>query len=327
MIDSVDLLERDGVFVSKPNDVLVLPNHDLLVSDVAVGSVLRFSSRGELLGRLGRRGRGPGEFVSPGWMARASDSVLLVQNAPAFRIEAFDLRAGTWLWGRRFEAKTTTGLAARENDVLLGLLDAQRKTSFVEFPDSSSALLYRGRLPADAHADPLLTDAFRLTQLAARGGRIAQAFEVSNWIYLFDATAASVDSFHIVVARRKGAPVRLLPLLRSNQQLAMKAVNHVSQPVALGWLNDALLGLVTVDPDRTSVRYRGQAFVSVVDLNARRACVDAPLDVPSDPAPVATFAGDTLFVVYQDIGTTGAAVTRVRRMKVGLGQCSWEPTG
>jgi hypothetical protein len=326
-IDSVVLNERDGVFVSKPNDLLVLPDGRLLVSDAAAGQVLSYSAAGELEGAFGKRGRGPGEFTSPGWMTLSGDSLLLVQNAPAFRIEAFDVRSGAWRWGRRFDARTTTGLATRNGVVLLGLLDTQKKSSYVAFPDTVSRLVPEGRLLQDAHNDPLLTDAFRLTQLAVRGARVAQAFEVSNWLYVFGPTRTDVDSFHLAVARRKGAPTKLLPLLRDNQALGLEAANHVSQPIALHWMDAERVGVVTVDPDRMSPRYRGPAYVSVVDVERRRACVDGALIGPSDPAPVATFRGDTLYVLYQDVGPTGSAETIVKRMRVDLLSCSWETTG
>ncbi len=325
-IDSLVLSEKGGVFVSKPNDILAISDSRVLVSDAAVGRVLEYAADGDLRRTIGGRGRGPGEFASPGWMSLVGDSLLLVQNSPALRIEAFDLRSGEWRWGRRFTAKTTTGLASRDGVVLLGLLDATRHSSFVEFPDTLSELVARGQLPYDAHDDPLLTDAFRLTQLAVHGSRIAQAFEVSNWLFVFGPGPADVDSFHIAVARRKGAPTRLLPLLRTNQSLGMKAVNHVSQPIALGWLDSERVGVVTVDPDRTSPRYRGKAFVSVVNIRRREACVDGALDVPSDPAPVATFRGDTLLVLYQDVSSTGAAETIVKRLHVDLTSCEWRTT-
>lgn len=325
-LDSVELKEQGGVFVSKPHDLLALPNGELLVADVAVGQVLVYSASGELVRAIGTHGRGPGEFTSPGWMTLAGDSLLLVQNAPAFRIEAFDLHSGGWRWGRRFEAKTTTGLATRNGIILLGLLDAKEHSSFVEFPDTIARLAPRGLLPHDAHDDPMLTDAFRLTQIAVRDERVAQAFEVTNWLYVFGPGRADVDSFHIAVARRKGAPTKLLPRLRGDQQLGLQAANHVSQPIAMRWLDSSRVGVVTVDPDRMSPRYRGDAYVSVVDVEHRKACVDGALDVPSDPAPVASFRGDTLVVLYQDVGADGGAETIVKRFRLDLQKCTWETT-
>lgn len=323
VIDSLDLQETDSVFASKVNAIVLQKRGQLLVADAGVGRVLEYSRDGRLLRTFGRRGKGPGEFSSPSWMVVLGDSLLLVKNGPAFRIEAFDLRSGAWLWGRRFDAKTTTGLAAVGDTVVMGLLDAGRGSSFVSFSDSGSALQPHGRLPSDAHGDPLLTDAFRLTQLAARGDTIAQAYEVSNWLFVLTMDGSLVDSVHIPVARRKGAPVKLLPLLRANQELGIKAVNHVSQPQVLQWIGEGIIGLVTVDPDRTGARFRGPAFLSVIDLRTRRACVDAPLPVPEDPPPATAWSGDTLLMLYQDVSRDGRPVARVKRARVDLATCEW----
>lgn len=323
VIDSLDLQETDSVFASKVNAIVLRKRGQLLVADAGVGRVLEYSRDGRLLRTFGRRGKGPGEFSSPSWMVVLGDSLLLVKNGPAFRTEMFDLRSGAWVWGRRFDAKTTTGLAAVGDTVVMGLLDAVRGSSFVSFSDSGSALQPHGRLPSDAHGDPLLTDAFRLTQLAARGDTIAQAYEVSNWLFVLTMDGSLVDSVHIPVARRKGAPVKLLPLLRANQELGMKAVNHVSQPQVLQWIGEGTIGLVTVDPDRTSSRFRGPAFLSVIDLRNRRACVDAPLPAPEDPPPATAWSGDTLLMLYPDVSGDGRPVARVKRARVDLATCEW----
>lgn len=323
VIDSLDLQETDSVFASKVNAIISREGGQLLVADAAIGRVLEYSRDGRLLRTFGRRGKGPGEFSSPSWMVVLGDSQLLVKNEPAFRMEAFDLRSGAWVWGRRFDAKTTTGLAAVGDAVVMGLLDAGRGSSFVSFSDSGSALQPNGHLPSDAHGDPLLTDAFRLTQLATHGDTIAQAYEVSNWLYLLTMDGALVDSVHIPVARRKGAPVKLLPLLRANQELGMKAVNHVSQPQVLQWIGEGIIGLVTVDPDRTSSRFIGPAFLSVVDVRRRRACVDGPLPAPADPPPATTWRGDTLLMQYQDVTVDGRPVARLKRARVELTTCEW----
>ncbi len=203
--------------------------------------------------------------------------------------------------------------------MLRGLCESQAGRVVREWRQLQS----HGRLPGDVHGDPLLTDAFRLTQRATHGDTIVQAYEVSNWLYVLTLDGALVDSVHMPVARRKGAPVRLLPLLRTNQALGMKAVNHVSQPQALQWIGDGTVGLVTVDPDRTSQRFRGAAYLSAVDLRSKRACVDAPLPAPEDPPPAAAWRGDTLLMLYQDVTVGGRPVARGKRAKVDLTTCEW----
>ena len=51
-LDSVDLKERGGVFVSKPNDILITKDGRILVSDAATGSVLAYSPTGDFLNAI-----------------------------------------------------------------------------------------------------------------------------------------------------------------------------------------------------------------------------------------------------------------------------------
>lgn len=323
-IDSVLLEEAGGAFIAKPADLVVGRGGTLLIPDVGMKRLFEFAADGRSVRSFGHAGSGPGEFVSPGWSTLVADSTILVKDNPALELEAFSLTRGQWMWSRRLPSSVTSGIAYAGDDILVAELNAQSRTSFLRIPlDSSRGTVAAGALPQDAHGDAALANAFRQSVLAPQGSRVAQAFEVSNWILIFDERGLPTDSIHLPVARRKGAPVRLLPLLRDDPSRVMEAVNHVSQPIALAWLSDTILGLVTVDADRTVRRYAGPTYLTVVDTRTRRACVDAVVPAPLDPPPVARFVADTLVLVYADTSLTGAPEARVKRLLIDTSTCSW----
>lgn len=332
-LDSVTLAETPEVFVSRANDLELGSDGSLYVSDVALGQVLHFSPDGQLRRALGSKGDGPGEFRSPGWMTIIGDSLLAVRDASHRRVEIFLVGTGEWLGGVPLPMRSSTGLAESDGSLLVGGIDVAGRSSFQRIEiasatrDTSATTEGRhfGAVPADVHGSPLLADAFRLTNLAGSGGRVAQFFEVSNWMQLTDVRTGKVDSIHWSLARRKGAPVGLLPRIPNDQALGMRAVQHVSQPIEVSWRDENHVTVVSVDPDRSVNRYKGVTFVSVLDVSRRRACVDAMVSVSADPPPAAAVRADTLVVLHQTSSSAGEPATRISRYLISLDECDWIP--
>lgn len=80
--------------LDQPNDVIVAPNGEILVSEGHSsngphGRISRFSPDGEYLGRIGEYGEGPGEFRTPHAMAFDSQGRLFVADRGNSRIQIF----------------------------------------------------------------------------------------------------------------------------------------------------------------------------------------------------------------------------------------------
>ena len=332
-IDSVTLSETPEVFVSRVNDIELGQDGSVFVSDVALAQVLQFSSDGHLLRTFGAKGDGPGEFRSPGWLSLIGDSLLAVRDVSHRRIEVFRARTGVWIGRVPMPLPNSTGLAYAGSDLLVAGLDIEQRSSFQRIEvgpamnDTSSIVRGTGfgAIPADVHGSPLLADAFRLSNLAERSGRVAQFFEVSNWMLLAELASGRTDSIRWPVSRRKGAPVGLLPRVLKDQSLGMRALQHVSQPIEVAWRDDDIVTVVSVDPDRTVRRYKGSTFVSLVDVARHRACVDTRLPVSEDPPPAVSVRGDTMVVLHQTSNVGGAPATRVSRCLIELDGCDWIP--
>lgn len=90
--DTVILEENDSVVTAEP---FVRYDQGLfLVADVHAYQVRVYTTRGELVQVAGRMGQGPGEFLSPVSVRRASDGGLLVVDPPSLRLTRlpFDVR-------------------------------------------------------------------------------------------------------------------------------------------------------------------------------------------------------------------------------------------
>lgn len=73
-----DTEDSDTAVFSRITDVRLLPNGALAVADGGASAVLLFDSTGTPLGKVGRRGRGPGEFAGQISLARRGDDAVAV---------------------------------------------------------------------------------------------------------------------------------------------------------------------------------------------------------------------------------------------------------
>lgn len=75
------------------------------------------------------------------------------------------------------------------------------------------------------------------------------------------------------------------------------------------------------------VHVAGRAFLTLLDLERRSACVDAPIPSAPETMPVLTIRGQQLFVLEQVVadGPRPDARAFVRTYQVDPSSCSWLP--
>ncbi len=124
--------------LTQPNDVITLPNGDILVAEGhggqnmqappdTVARISRFSRDGKFIRSFGKLGSGPGEFRTPHGLAIDSQNRLFVADRGNVRIQIFDLEG-------KFLAETKafsrlSGIFIDRNDTLYGADSESSDTS------------------------------------------------------------------------------------------------------------------------------------------------------------------------------------------------------
>jgi sugar lactone lactonase YvrE len=106
----------------QPNDVLTLPNGDILVAeghssvDTANARILRFDKTGKFIEAWGKKGSGPGEFDQPHGLAMDSQGRIFVADRSNNRIQIIDQTGkhiASW-----YQFSRPSGVYIDRNDVL-----------------------------------------------------------------------------------------------------------------------------------------------------------------------------------------------------------------
>lgn len=330
--DSVVLAESDSIAVGLPSSFVVGAKGDFYVSDAGLSQVVHFDRAGRPLGMVGRKGSGPGEYKAPTWLTLLGDSVLLVKNDARLRVMAYSADSGRFLWDRVFPAQTSSMFVGGDN-IYVGLIDAARGGSIgvlgagsasSELPARDSVRVV-GPLPELFTRVPQASSVFGSVEVTAFGDTIA-SYEVSDHLYLTrddGSRGAVIDSIEVPRVSRRGARLDLFRQVTNDRESAMAAFLQSSIPFELARLSSGLVALIAFDPTMAERRITGRLYLSVIDLPRRRVCADALIPGQTDPPARATFRGDTLFVLSQEVTASERARTIVRSYRIDVGGCRW----
>lgn len=100
----------------------------LVVLDRGAREVKVFDAAGNFLNGIGAEGEGPGEFMDPARLVRASEGTLLVWDPATNRVSRFR-RDGEFLESTNFESRAVVDMAARPDGAILVVLDEPPRTS------------------------------------------------------------------------------------------------------------------------------------------------------------------------------------------------------
>ena len=318
-VDSVQLEEDDTRFVGEASGFWVASDGAFLISDRRNGVVHVYSRRGHHNGSLGSRGDGPEEWSRGPFFVRAEDSVLAV--ADGHRFKTLQYPSGRVL--KELQRPPGSGFVAfRNGDAYFRSIDRSQKTTF-EVVSDDGRVVRGGAFTAAMGRSATLDNMFSFLAIAPLAeNRIAIAYQNSDFVY-FGPVSGPFDSVAVPVVERRGARLDLLNAIEDgNPQTAQRAAYQPSYPFLLAPTgSDARLAYVTIDQTFEGNRMTGQPFLSLVDINASRACADARVPGPVDPQPWVAVVADTLFVLNQDEGPSGKPRSTIRAFLLDQSHC------
>jgi len=332
-VDSVVLAESDSLTLGLPSSLVVTGGREFYVSDVGLSQVVHFGRDGRPLGRVGRKGSGPGEYKAPTWLTLLGDSILLVKNEARLRVMAFATDSGRFLWERLFPGQTSS-MHVDGSRMYVGLVDLPRRGSIgvmatgpgSSAPSDLGAIRVIGPLPELFARVPQAASVFGTVEVVAFGDTVASAYEVSNHVYLTRVDGSRgviLDSIDVPRIARRGARIDLFHQVTNDQASAMAAVYKSSIPFELARLSSGMLAYITFDPVIENQRITGTLFLSVIDPVRRRVCADALVPGQTDPPARAAFRGDTLFILSQEVVSQDQSRSIVRGYRVDVSRCRW----
>lgn len=325
LVDSLVLEQSDFVYLASPSAISA-DDDGYWVADMQQATLIRYDREGRYQRRIGRAGRGPGEFSAPWRMASGGEHSLLVLDMGDFSVVGVDTRDGSHsfrhsLGGRFFG----TSMHLRGDSLLLGGL-AMTPPLGGAWLDITTGTVTAAVAAPEGH-DPLLTNFEFATAVHLRDGVLGVWPALRNSrLRRWDGSDVDVQ---IPARTRPVPPHDLLERLMSHQLRPDSAWMLVTIPWAVGTLasgDGAIASLTFVPgPEGEGLRLTG-GYLSVISAAADRACVDASISLQSDERPVVGFRGDTLQLLEQVV--QGAeAVAVIRSFVVQTDDCDWLPVG
>ncbi|MGH7582772.1 MAG: hypothetical protein ACREL5_06060 [Gemmatimonadales bacterium] len=301
------------------------------IGDQQYKRVVVFASNGRRMADIGQAGDGPGEFQIPAALGLIHhDSVLAVNDAGRRTMELFDATAGTFL--RMFPLPVewigqdwVTGpddivFATQMADSLIG-----------RWRTAGDSIQRFGASPRMLVQHPGLYLSHGQTNVAPAGSGFAVFVPTEPGIRIVDRNGVPQGLVVLPVARRAGEPsdlaVRQAKLARDRRYDVIG-----SSADGLHRLTGGELVVIHLDVDRLGDADHGRfgnfrLYASLVSADDQRACVDAPVPIQTDVAPIPAFVGDTMFVLARSVSADNGVRDAVIGFLVTDAGCEWQSTG
>lgn len=157
----------------------------------------------------------------------------------------------------------------------------------------------------------------------SQSGDLVVAVQHSDSLYLGRFPDGPFRAIHVPQVERRGPMRDIVRQARPGDQASIaRAAYRPSYPLVVAPFGESSsFVLITSDQVFTRNRMTGVIHVSLVDTLTGRTCVDARLDAPTDPLPMAAVREDTVFVLAQEERQHGRNVTEVKKFRLVTDRC------
>lgn len=332
-LDSVRLIEGEDAIIESPAKLVVDPiDGSFLVPDFGGGRALRFDRNGALVRQYGRPGEGPGELERAMAALIFDSTTVAVYDHANRRLSMFDRSTGEfrtsyelpaggslgstspivappWIWFPTVPPDWTTGRADVES--VLRWWPGQEAEHLGLMPREFSSAVSEARWTYPN----FLTEG----SLAIRDGLLYRGWQAMNDLWVLTLEGNIRDTLRPPAVRRRGVaediPERFGELDADGRRGAISWLRQ------LHFLPDGMLAITHHDRGSPDVRAT-TVWVGVLDVDGRRACMDALLPTSPDTYSLETFRADTLFQLDRRIVGQNME-TWVRMFRVETDACDW----
>ncbi len=349
-LDSLLLEETDDHYVGNPMALQVTTDGSLFVSDGFSDAVLHYNATGMLIGHLGGKGDGPGEFRHLGGVGFASDEAVGFLDEVG-KLEVFVTGTGAHVGSvkvdldNRPSSFTVLGDSlwfAGMNPVSSGtfgavgipdLMDAVRVGS-----DLPSMVLNRGQMPVLYAEEHALARSLSHAFIDVGADDVILGFTGSPFLMRSDRRGAVKDTLWISPPReRRGEPdeTELLEVMAGRQPTDREALRSglfdvfgtVSLVRALSRDDTGNIYTLHQDADRgqDGTMTKVRLYVAVSSADGSRQCSDTLVPTSDVGVPIPVLRGRTLWILEQQMSGGGAVpdiATVVRRFRIDAESCT-----
>lgn len=300
--DKVVVIEgRGNDFLSYPLPFTRDPvSGDFFIPDLYQTTVFRVTTSGQIVGRYGRRGTGPGEYATPFPVSVIGDT-LLVTNRGRGSIELFDLASTAFLATVPVAGLIAT-FADGPDDKLVGYLNTEvgKAWSFWRGGGDTTSLI--SPIPQSYQDSRALAATFPSTTAIMVGDNLLVGFQALPFVQIVSLDGEVLQTLEVPATRRRvyeGDLVRAMEEAKSGDERVMMT----SALMDISRATDGRIGLVHFDAElRGETNYRAaNAYLTRLTTDGTPECVDLPLFRGEGGMPHVLFVADTLYALHYNV--------------------------
>jgi hypothetical protein len=327
----VHIVESDTLFLSRPTEIALGADGHVFVTEHPEARVLDIAPDGRIARVFGRKGRGPGEFMSPSTLVVAGDSTLFVFDRAQRILAGISLKTGKFSSAVRLMSGWPPAMRVAGTELLLTSFDLTGKTSLAVVAPDGKLVRPEGVLPDVGVKHPmLLQGGFGTATLAVTGDEVFAMFELSPSLYRWKRGTRSATVIPVPRLRRRGVDPSLFDRLLedpNNTERVRSLIYNRSIPAALEFVDSGVLAVVTMDYTMGTDSSTTAFHVTVMNLNSGRACVDLSIPITRatmgirDGVPRIAVRRDTLVVLEQTLDAAGESAPSLTWYRIEPARC------
>jgi hypothetical protein len=324
-------VETDALFLSRPTEIAIGPDGHVYVTEGNEARLLDIAPNGQITRAFGRKGQGPGEFMSPSTLAVIGDSQLVVHDRVQRRLTTIGLRSWKFEGSLPSPQAWPPFLRAVGSSLFVGVFDLESRTSVATVGPAGAMLQRQGNYPEIGIKYPMLiSGAFAHSAFAVNNSDVYALYEVAPSIFHWKRGTREATEIPFPKARRRGVDPSIFEQMLQdpgNQERNQKLAYDRSIPVTMEFVAAGVLAAVTMDYSMQGDTHGAEFHVSILDLVRNRSCIDLPIPIARnsmsmrDGIPRIAMRNDVLVVLEQGLDTRGESAPTLSIYRVEPASC------